>query len=338
MPTLVLIADGLSDKVVTELTSLDLLLSAFVGDGEENPHVIKILLWKDQNPPLSNESRRKWIVRSESLNELLKEYCDSTILHWIISERGYSAQWSWWMDRWPQEHLSFCEVVKGDSPFYWNDFPIRETQLHLYRPNYNRDQKIFSHPLVAKNFPSLLILEKEKIRPTLFLDRDGVVIEDRHYLKDSEGICLIDEIIELMVHYQKKGYLIIVLSNQAGIGKGLLTESDHQMVTSALNKLLIQRGVVVDQFFHAPYHSSSCNPWYNKNLFWRKPFPGMLYDALQQFPIDLSRSIMIGDKESDFFPLCPIKTYLLQGKYPISDSSNYKVFTTPKNLLDYLTC
>lgn len=133
---------------------------------------------------------------------------------------------------------------------------------------------------------------RSPLRPALFLDRDGVVIRDCHYLSDPDQVELLPGVADLFAAARAAGYLIIGLSNQSGIGRGLIAPEQFAAVTDRLVDLLAAVGARFDDFLycpHAPDAGCAC----------RKPRPGLLEEAAGRQPVDLARSWMVGDKTSD---------------------------------------
>jgi len=134
----------------------------------------------------------------------------------------------------------------------------------------------------------------------VFFDRDGTLIVDKNYLSRIDQIELIPEMLPLCMALSKAGYKFFIVSNQSGVARGMFDEAKVQEVNSYLQKMLAAHGVVIEKCFYCPHHQRvGNNPIYTKDCTCRKPHPGMLQQAAKEFSIDLSRSIMIGDKESD---------------------------------------
>jgi D-glycero-D-manno-heptose 1,7-bisphosphate phosphatase len=128
----------------------------------------------------------------------------------------------------------------------------------------------------------------------LFLDRDGVINIEKDYLYKIEEFEFIDGIFNVCKHYQNLGYKIIVVTNQSGIARGLYNEDDFKTVTKWMINEFKKLGIEITHVYHCPHHpdiTGSCDC--------RKPNPGMLLEAARDFDIDLSSSIIIGDKERD---------------------------------------
>ena len=130
----------------------------------------------------------------------------------------------------------------------------------------------------------------------LFLDRDGVINKEINYLYRIEDFIFNDGIFELCEKFIKKGYLIIVITNQAGIAKGFYTEKDYTSLTNWMNDEFYKCGITISKVYHCPHHpdiTGFCNC--------RKPNPQMILDAESEFDLDLSESVLIGDKISDIY-------------------------------------
>jgi D-glycero-D-manno-heptose 1,7-bisphosphate phosphatase len=136
-------------------------------------------------------------------------------------------------------------------------------------------------------------------RKALFLDRDGVINVDRHHVHRIEDFEFLPGIFELCATAAKTGYLLVVVTNQAGIGRGLYTEADFQRLTAWMVDVFRQRGIEIARVYHCPYHPTAGIGEYRRESFDRKPNPGMLLRARDELGLDLSRSVFIGDKDSD---------------------------------------
>jgi D-glycero-D-manno-heptose 1,7-bisphosphate phosphatase len=131
-------------------------------------------------------------------------------------------------------------------------------------------------------------------KKALFLDRDGVVNVEKDYLYKVEDFEFIEGIFELCRHYADLGYLIFIVTNQSGISRGFYTEKDFDSLTSWMVGEFENHGIVISKVYHCPHHpdiSGYCSC--------RKPEPGMILSAKEEFDLDLSRSLIIGDKERD---------------------------------------
>lgn len=133
----------------------------------------------------------------------------------------------------------------------------------------------------------------------LFLDRDGVINVEKNYVHKIEDFEFIDGIFEVTKYFQDKGYLIIVITNQAGIGRGYYTENDFHILNNWMVNQFRLRGITINKVYYCPYHPKYGLGEYKKDSMDRKPNPGMILKAQQEFNINLKQSVLIGDKISD---------------------------------------
>ena len=127
------------------------------------------------------------------------------------------------------------------------------------------------------------------MRKAVFLDRDGTIIEDVNYLSRIEDIKLISGAKEALRLLKSKGYLLIVVSNQSGIGRGYFTKEFVDKANDVLNEML---DGLIDAFYYCPHKPED-------NCVCRKPKTALVDEAVERFGINRSDSFVIGDKESD---------------------------------------
>lgn len=132
------------------------------------------------------------------------------------------------------------------------------------------------------------------MKPALFLDRDGVINVEKNYLYKVEEFDFIDGVFETCKFFSKLGYWIIIVTNQAGIARGIYTEADYQFLTNWMMSEFLKNGVKIAKVYHCPHH-----PSFSIECDCRKPSPGMFVQASQDFNIDMKNSIVVGDKLSD---------------------------------------
>lgn len=128
----------------------------------------------------------------------------------------------------------------------------------------------------------------------LFLDRDGVINVNHGYVFEKENFDFIDGIFKLCKKATKKGFVIIIVTNQSGIARHYYSEKDFQRLSKWVEHQFWKKGINILHTFHCPHH-----PDYSFSCCCRKPRIGMLTKASRRFRIDLSKSIMIGDSLSD---------------------------------------
>jgi rfaE bifunctional protein nucleotidyltransferase chain/domain len=128
--------------------------------------------------------------------------------------------------------------------------------------------------------------------PVLFLDRDGTIIEHREYLSDPEQVRFLPGALEGIKQFYQAGYKIVLVTNQPGIGLGYFSTEDLFRVNSRMLQGFLSSGILVDKIYFCP-HSQS------ENCECRKPGTGLFKRAQSQIPVDLARSVMIGDTSAD---------------------------------------
>jgi D-glycero-D-manno-heptose 1,7-bisphosphate phosphatase len=135
--------------------------------------------------------------------------------------------------------------------------------------------------------------------PALFLDRDGVINVDHGYVHRIDQMQFIDGIFELCHAATERGYLLIVVTNQAGIGRGMFCESEFHALTDWMKEQFTAHGVTITDVFYCPDHPEHGVGVYRRHSMMRKPGPGMLLAAAQKHDLDLVKSVLVGDKLTD---------------------------------------
>jgi D,D-heptose 1,7-bisphosphate phosphatase len=133
----------------------------------------------------------------------------------------------------------------------------------------------------------------------IFLDRDDTVIEDSGYINSPAQVKLTGGAAGALVDLRKMGYKIIVVSNQSGIARGIITEQAIAQIHERLKQLLAQQNAYLDRIYYCPYHPDGVIAKFRKDSNWRKPKPGMLLAAAKEMSIDLTDSWMVGDDYKD---------------------------------------
>jgi D-glycero-D-manno-heptose 1,7-bisphosphate phosphatase len=169
-------------------------------------------------------------------------------------------------------------------------------------------------------------------KKALFLDRDGVINEDTGYPHKPEHIVFKPAIFHICKKAMEKGYIIIVVTNQAGIAKGRFTERDIEDLHRWMALKFMEKGISIAGFYYCPYHKNGIVDRYKKDSDCRKPKPGMFIQAAKDLDIDMSKSIMIGDKQSDRIEMPSLKCYIIKSKYTLE---NYD-FETMEQVINVL--
>jgi D-glycero-D-manno-heptose 1,7-bisphosphate phosphatase len=137
-------------------------------------------------------------------------------------------------------------------------------------------------------------------RPALFLDRDGVLNEDPGYVHRWEDFHWIPGAREAVAAFNAAGWLVFVVTNQSGVGRGYYTEADVHALHAQMTLSLAEAGGRIDAYYYCPHHPEASHEAYrHPDPPDRKPNPGMLLKAMADWPVDRERSLMVGDKDAD---------------------------------------
>lgn len=137
-------------------------------------------------------------------------------------------------------------------------------------------------------------------RPALFLDRDGVLNEDLGYVYRWEDFRWIPGAMEAIGAFNRAGWLVFVVTNQSGIGRGYYTEAQMHALHARMTEALAAAGARIDAVYYCPQHPEAADPAYRAaDPPDRKSNPGMILRALDEWPVDRERSVLVGDKPSD---------------------------------------
>jgi len=136
-------------------------------------------------------------------------------------------------------------------------------------------------------------------RKAAFIDRDGVINVEAAYVYRIEDFVFLPGAIEALRQLQTAGYLIVVITNQSGIARGLYTEADYRRLTHHMQSELAAAGVQLNAVEHCPHLPDAQIEAYRQDCSCRKPGTGMLIRAAMALNIDLSASILVGDRASD---------------------------------------
>lgn len=129
------------------------------------------------------------------------------------------------------------------------------------------------------------------VRPAVFLDRDGTLIEDKGFLGDPAGVALLPTVVEALRLFAGHGFATVVISNQSGIARGLLDDARVRSVNAEIVRRLGNDGCAIDAWYWCPHYGEGCDC--------RKPEPALVHRALAEHGLTLEGGAMIGDRGSD---------------------------------------
>lgn len=257
--------------------------------------------------------------------------------------------------------LEFCKKLEKDSVLVGLDFNINDEKTNnkfcsidndykiikndienslcgysiLNKIAYKNNRKIIIDSKITYNafeekllygIPLYIPNENKKINKALFLDRDGILMEDLGYVGSIDRVKIKKEFINIVKYAKEKGFITIVVTNQAGVSYGYYDEDDVKKVHLYIYEEYKKCGALIDDFYYCPYHIKSDNKKYNIISMLRKPEAGMHLLAAKKYNIDLSKSFMIGDRDTDIVKIPYLKTLLIE-------TPAYKIINR-KNIVD----
>lgn len=152
----------------------------------------------------------------------------------------------------------------------------------------------------------------KKVNKALFLDRDGVLMEDVGYIGEVERVKIKKEFTDIVKYANEKNYITIVTTNQAGVSYNYYTNDDVKNVHNYLYEEYKKHDAIIDDFYYCPYHIKGNVEEYKLLSVLRKPEAAMHLSACKKYNIDLTSSFMIGDSDSDIVKIPFLKTLLIK--------------------------
>lgn len=212
------------------------------------------------------------------------------------------------------------DICASRNPLLETLFPdlIRENRLYGV-PFGGRYVDIDSNDAANPGVSSVGVRTFADKAPALFMDRDGILVEDSGYIRDPDTLVFKERFFELSRLAQDKGFLIVVLSNQAGVAKGVMKVGDVERVNERIREEFLRYGVKPAGIYWCPYHEEGVIPEWTRSSLLRKPEPAMALRAMEAHPIDPLKSIMIGDKNTDRIRLPYLRTFLVPQRYSVED-------------------
>lgn len=156
-----------------------------------------------------------------------------------------------------------------------------------------------------------------KRKKIAFLDRDGILINDNGFPHKKEHLHINKEVIPLLTKLKDRGYEFIIVTNQSGIARGKFSISDYKKFHALMLSEFKKHNITFLDTFFCPYFEDGSIKKYSKKSLLRKPYPGMILQALSKYNIDIEKSFMIGDRISDIIKLPYLKSFIVKGIYPI---------------------
>lgn len=153
------------------------------------------------------------------------------------------------------------------------------------------------------------------MKRALFLDRDGIINVDKKYLHRAEDVVFVDGIFDLCKKASELDYLIFVVTNQSGVARGFYTLDDVEQLHEWIREEFAFRGIELCSFYISPYHPEATIEKYKRDSNCRKPEPGMVLQAAEEYGLDLLHSIMVGDKQSDRIKVGGLRSFVVKSDY-----------------------
>lgn len=216
------------------------------------------------------------------------------------------------------------KVIKNDITNILSGYSFNNNLLihngKLYNKSEINDNKEYINELIYNAFnknilyaiPLYLADDTKKINKALFLDRDGILMEDVGYIGTIDRVKIKKEFIDVVKYANEKGYITIVTTNQAGVSYNYYTNEDVNNVHKYIYDEYKKGSAIIDDFYYCPYHIKGHVEPYNILSVLRKPEAGMHLLASKKYNIDLYNSFMIGDRDSDIIKIPYLKTLLIQ--------------------------
>ena len=228
-------------------------------------------------------------------------------------------------------------IIKNDIKNSLSGYSILNETAYKNNNKINIDEEIINKAFEKKllfGIPLYIPNQNKKINKALFLDRDGILMEDLGYVGSIDRVKIKKEFVDIVKYAKEKGYITIVATNQAGVSYGYYGEEEVQKVHKYIYEEYEKRGALIDDFYYCPYHIKSENKKYNINSAMRKPEAGMHLLAAKKYNIDLRESFMIGDRDTDIIKIPYLKTLLIET--PAYKIINREKIVETKDIYSYL--
>lgn len=225
--------------------------------------------------------------------------------------------------------------ITFEDPYYFDGLipagaylSTKENLKEIFKGNYSSLKGV---PLGRNNNYQ----DPKNLKKVLFLDRDGIINIDKGYVFETEKLIIYEEVVGLIKAANQKNMPVVVLTNQSGVAKGWYKENDVKKLHDFLQEKIRLLGGKIDAFFYSPFHPTEGLGEYKKESLLRKPGPGMALLACDLFPIDFSRSYMVGDKLSDNLLIPGLQCINFQRGYDLSGTT-FPICTSYKAIIDLI--
>lgn len=187
----------------------------------------------------------------------------------------------------------------------------------------------------------------QKPKKAIFLDRDGVLIKDNYPVTSEQDIHFFSDSIPFLKYVNSKDYIVLVITNQTVISRGLISENELESLHVSINeKIMKSGGPTIEKYYYCPHHPNANLETYRKICKCRKPQPGLLFEASIEYNLNLEKSIFIGDRLTDIMAgnLAGCQTILLETgghdedliEFPITSDMNPVPVAKFKNLTEVI--
>lgn len=196
--------------------------------------------------------------------------------------------------------LGFAPRGMFDQVIHVNE-PCRPCSLHGQDACFREHRFCFDRiePERIFNLAQYKLEHCRSEKKAVFVDRDGTIIVEKHFLSNPDKIEFIEGAVEALKQFQRHGFKIVIVSNQSGVARGKFGLQAVEEVNRRLNELLASRDVLIDAIYYCPHLRNGSVPEFSIDCLCRKPGPQMIEDAVYQLQINPRQSYVIGDKVDD---------------------------------------
>jgi len=181
-------------------------------------------------------------------------------------------------------------------------------------------------------------LKSHQPKPCLFVDRDGVLVEHKHYLHKPEDVVLIPEMCDVIRFAKSKDWHVVVVTNQSGVGRGIFTQDQCDIANGHIHKLMEKEKAAPDLWMCSYDHPTEGQGIYKRDSLRRKPKPGMLLEACDTLNIKIAKSLMIGDNWTDQIELPGLSFVLVEGDFELKNIGPHTIVTKDFEQLKSVAC